>query len=86
MKILNSEYNYHTHIDNELVVVDVRGVIDGCEPLNDTSIHLKNEMANEWTKAMEDLEGHLIRLKQLGAPAEVLRTLLPLGACFPLNK
>lgn len=86
MKILDNKHNYEQQLDNELGVIDIHEHIKGIKELDDVSIHLKNEMESEWLTAMQGLEGHLLRLKQLGAPAEVLRTLLPLGACFPLNK
>lgn len=86
MKVIDNKHNYEQKLDNELGVMDIHSHIGGMPELENVSIHLKNEMANEWTKAMEELEGHILRLKQLGAPADIIRTLIPLGGCFPLNK
>ena len=52
---------------SEIKVIDIRNGINLDTKMKDLSIHLINEILNEWEEAMIDAEKHYLRMIQLGA-------------------
>lgn len=62
---------------SEINVIDIRKAMALDTKMKDLSVHLINEIFNEWCAAMEDAERHYNRMIQLGATPQIARGVLP---------
>lgn len=62
---------------NEISVIDIREGIKLDTKMKDMSVHLINEILNEWELAMLDAENHYLKLIKLGCSPQIARGVLP---------
>lgn len=63
--------------NSEIVVIDPKSSLENDTKMKDLSIHLKNEIINTWTDAIEHAENAYMKLISLGATPQFARDVLP---------
>ena len=73
----SQESTRYVNYNNNFEVIDIKNAINLDTKMQGLSIHLVNEILNEWALAMQDAEAHYTRMIQLGATPQMARSVLP---------